>query len=169
MLQNAAGRSPVGEKLRPELLAGDGHADGVLGHGDGRIPYQAVKPQAGNVHHILLPEPDRTIFFDFGIFVRGLGVQVIDLSVPIPAHFHPIWHQWIQGYYLPPAVPDDLGEGIPPQKKVGHKGFPEHEAGHLRVGGIMEKPRQGMLEVSGLSVSLPVVPEEMEGQACDGF
>ena len=35
MLQDAAGRSPVGKELGPELLTSNGHADGVLGHGDG--------------------------------------------------------------------------------------------------------------------------------------
>ena len=121
------------------------------------------------MHHVLLPEPDGAVFFDFWVLVRGFGVEIVNLPISVPAHFHPVRHQGIQGYHLAPSVPDDLGESIPPQQKVGHESLPKDEAGHLRVRGIMEKPGQRMVEIPHLPISLPVVPKEMKGKSCNGF
>ena len=52
VFQHTARSSAVGEELRTVLLAGNGHADGVLRHSDGAVTDQTVKTQAGNVQHI---------------------------------------------------------------------------------------------------------------------
>ena len=49
VFQNAARSRAVCEELSAVFLAGDGHADGVLRHSDGRIAHQPVKAQAGDV------------------------------------------------------------------------------------------------------------------------
>lgn len=70
--------------------------------------------------------------------VRISGVGVVKPSRVIPAHIHLIRKQRVQGHNLAPAVTDNLGIGIAMQQKMAHHGFPENEAGHLRIRFIVQ-------------------------------
>ena len=47
---------------------------------------------------------------------------------------------------LIPAITQYLRKRITPQQQVRHKGFAEHEAGHLRVRLVMQQPVERMIK-----------------------
>ena len=115
MLQHTAGSSTVSKELRTILLTGNGHADGVFRHSDRRISHQPVKAKPRNMQHVRGLQPhDRTL--DCGRIVRADRVFVVELSVPVTVHRHPVRHQRIEGNDLAFAVADDLGVGVAPQQ-----------------------------------------------------
>ena len=67
------------------------------------------------------------------------GVFVIEPSMLITVHLHPIRHQRIQSYDFTLAVADDLTVGIAPQEQMRHQSLPENEGSHLRIRLIMEQ------------------------------
>ena len=70
--------------------------------------------------------------------IRISGIGVVKPSRVLPAHIHLIRKQRVQGHNLAPAVTDNLDIGIAMQQKMAHHGFPENEAGHLRIRFIVQ-------------------------------
>ena len=145
MLQHATRSRTVGEELGSVFLAGDGHADGVLGHGDGAVAYQAIKAKTGDVQHIGGAKI-RYITLHGGCIIGTSRVLVVQLTSPVSIHGHAVWHQRIEGNDLAFSVADHLGIGIPPEKKMCHEGFPKHKGTHFRIRLVVEQMVQRMVE-----------------------
>ena len=158
MLQHTAGSCAVGEELSPVLLTGNRHANGVLGHGNGTVPHQPVKAQAGDVQYIRGRQVDGNALHGGRVFGAG-GILVVEPPLGIPVHHHAVWHQRIEGDDLALAVADDLGVGVAPQEKMGHERFPEHKGTHLRVRLIVEQVVQRMIQRLLLAAILLVAVE----------
>jgi len=144
MLQHPAGGGPVGEELGPVLLAGDRHADGVLGHRDWRVAHQAVESQAGYVEHFGGVEHHRGALHRRCVLGAG-GVPVVEPAARVAVDLHPVGHQRVEGCHLALAVADDLRIGVAPEQQVGHERLAEHEAGHLRIGLGMQQGIERMV------------------------
>ena len=164
MLQHATRSRAVGEKLGSVLLAGDGHADGILGHGNGTVANQAIKAKTGDVQHIGGAKIRYSTLHGGRIIGAG-GVFVVQLAPPIPIHCHAVWHQRIEGNDLAFSVADHLGIGVPPEKQVGHEGFPEHKGAHFRIRLIVEQMVQRMVE-GFLFPTILLVSVQMKRQTC---
>ena len=167
MFQDTARGRAVGEELRAVLFAGDGHADSVLRHSDGRVAYQPVKAQAGNVQHVRRTEDDGLVFGADGLVIAPL-VAVVELAPLVPVHGHFVGHQGVEGHHLALAVADDLGIGVAPEKQMGHERLPEHEGTHLRVRLVMEQEIQRMAD-GFLLAAVPGVMVEIQRQASHGL
>ena len=72
-------------------------------------------------------------------FVLAFQILVVDLSVLIAVDLHPVRHQRVHCHHFSLAVADDLGISVPVEKEVCHQRLPEREAGHLRIGFVMEE------------------------------
>ena len=137
MFQHTARLRAVGEELRPVFLAGYCHADGVLCHGDGRIPHQTVKAKAGDVQHLRGRQDDRAALHRRRV-IHADRIFIIELPFGIPLHAHPVRHQRVQPHDLAFPIADDLCVGVAPQEQVRHQRFTEYEGSHLRVRLVME-------------------------------
>lgn len=58
VLQNARGLRAIFEERAAVFLHGNGRAEGVLHHGDGRKAHQTVEGQSGNVEDLIAAEHD---------------------------------------------------------------------------------------------------------------
>ena len=103
-------------------------------------------------------ENDRAVFHCWGIII-GLRVFVIQSAILIPIHGHAIWHQRIQRNDLAFSISNDLGVGVPPEKQVGHEGFPEHKGTHFRVRLIVKQVVERMVECHCLAAAVRVFVE----------
>ena len=88
------------------------------------------------------------------------GVFVIEPSMLITVHLHPIRHQRIQSHNFTLAVSDDLTVGIAPQEQMRHQSLPEDKGCHFRIRLIMEQKIKRMIHrflftaIIGISVKL---------------
>jgi len=165
VLQHPAWGSPVGEELRPILLAGDRHADGVLGHRNRRVAHQPIKTKTGYVQYLGGIEYHRVSLHGGSVLGAG-GVLVVELAVFVAVHLHAVGHQRVERGHLALAVSDDLRIRIAPEQQVGHQRFAEYEAGHLRVGLAVQQGVQRVI-LGLVFTRVIVVTVQMERQACD--
>ena len=144
MLQHAARLCAVLKESAAVFLHSQRGAETVFHHGDRRKADQPIEAETGDVEDLVSAEVDILVLLSRHLI--GVGViDVIDLALLIAIRLHVLRQQRIQRHDVVPAVPDDLGIGITPQKQMRHHGFPEGEARHLRIGLPVEQLIQRMV------------------------
>ena len=104
----------------------------------------------------------------FDGFIRATIIGVVQPTVFVPVHRHLVGHKRIQSNDFIFTVADDLRVSVPPEEKVRHEGFPEHERTHLRVRLIVEQAVERMVERHCLAAAVCVFIE-VQRQSCDSF
>ena len=164
VFQHTARCSTVGEEFGSVLLAGDSHADGIPCHSDGAVADQTVKAESRYVEYIRgMKRYGELLVFDG--FVRATVIGVIQMPTFISVHRHLVGHKRIQSNDFIFTVADDLRVSVPPEEKVRHEGFPEHERTHLRVRLIVEQAVERMVERHCLAAAVRVFVE-VQRQSC---
>ena len=132
MLQHAGWLSAIFEEGAAVFLDGDRGAERVFHHGDRREAHQPVEAKPRYMEDLVAPEQDILVLIA-GDFV-GIGmVDVIDLALLVPVHFHILRQQRIQAKDRVFPVSDDLRISIAVQQQMGHQRLPEGKARHLRI------------------------------------
>ena len=124
MLQHTERLPVVFEEGTAVFLHGNGRAQRVLHHGDGRKSDKAVKPKARDMQDFIPPEDDVFIRFPRD-FIRIGVVDVIQFSLLRPVDLHVFREKRIQAKDTVFTIPHYLRIGVAPQKQVCHDRFPK--------------------------------------------